>query len=134
MQTWEKDRIYTFICAALALNNDPTRKYLFDKADNIFFNLKYENGKYSVDKQKPLMLTDHYRTTLLRKIEKLNESSRDIFVINKLERQFDLRIGSPTKDMEEYNRRDKLWKELMEQVQIFLTKNNIDIEKTVLIE
>lgn len=133
--TWKQDRVFVFLDGGLNYNTDPSKRYYFDRSDNLFFRLKNQNGAISYYPVSPLKLSKGGRSLLDSKIEKVKAGSKDIFEIEPFaEKMMDPDRGKPAKNREDYERRFKFGVESAKKIADFLEQNKIDITLTDVIE
>ncbi len=134
MESTRVDRIYVFLSSGLGHNNNPNKKYYFDRRDKVFFNLKKENYVLKIWEKKDSPLAEASKNELILKIKKINGKSPDILEINRLEKTFDLFPVPKNEDSPEFKKRIEVWKSLFEEVDKYLNLQRINIEEARLIE
>lgn len=133
METYEIDRIYTWLMSAIGHNQEIEKKYLYDSERKLFFNIGYTNDVYHLwTNQIPLSPSD--RKIIVAEIDFLKEEASRFIEITKSSKKFESLKAEMRESEEEYQNREKKWKELFEEAESFLKRNNIKIQETRLIE
>ncbi len=131
---WKQDRVLVFIWAGQFLNDNPEKKFYFDKDDKTFFSLYLTGNQYNLFDRHAANLTKEIEEILRLKIEKVKTNSRSIIEIEKADKVFDYSPSIPSKDKEDFKLKMEMENEMIKYALRFLDDNQIDLETTDIIE
>jgi len=133
MGSYKLDRIFTWLSSALGYNHKVEKKYLYDRKEKLFFNLGFKEGQYfSWTNQIPLSINN--RRIVESKMSSLISGDADIIDIIPTSTKFQNLYQEKPKSSEEFEELVKKEKELHQEVQSFLQRNNINVHEAILIE
>ena len=133
METYQLDRILTWLSSAIGFNDKSDKKYFYDIEEKTFFNLGFRDNKY-YQWTNQIHLSREDSKTIQFKITKLTEDKTDFIEICKSDTRFNALLTQRPETKEEYDERDYQWRLLHKEVETFLTQHCIDIYFTRLIE
>jgi hypothetical protein len=133
METYQLDRILGWLSSAIGFNENPEKKYFYEKSERLFFNLGFKNNKYfEWTNQIPLSTTDS--AIIQNKIRQLSHDNNDFLEICRSDKQFNVLPINQARTKEEYKMKENNWNLLYIEVEAFLKEHYIDIHATRLIE
>lgn len=133
METYQLDRILTWLSSAIGFNQKTERKFFYDPREKLFFNIGFnDNGFYEWTNQLPL--SDKDSKVIRKKIHELTTNKNDFLEVIRSNKYFYIIPSQKTKTKEEYEEVEKNWMLLHKEVEIFLESNDIDVYTTRLIE
>jgi hypothetical protein len=133
METYKLDRIYSWLSLALGYNNKADKKYFYDEEEKLFFNLGFKEGQYFVwTNQIPLSNTN--RRIVESKMPNIISGDKEIIEIIATSDKFRNMFQERPKSAEDFEELIKKEKELYQEIESFLQRNNINVHDTTLIE
>jgi hypothetical protein len=133
METFELDRIYSWLSSALGYNQKAEKKYLYDRKDKLFFNLGFKDGQYFIWPN-PIPLSNKNKKIVEGKIPNLVSGDSEVIVIVPTSTKFQHPYYEQPNSIEEFDKQVKKEEELHKEVESFLQRNNINVHETALLE
>ena len=126
-----EDRVYVILNGALHQNEDPEKRYFYDRSDGLIFYIYFRDGVFDLSYGSYNYLSAKTKKILELKVSKINTSHKDIFEIHSLPDRIKIDYDqSQPKTGERYQRLNQLGLEQFEKTQKYVHLHGIDISKS----